>query len=128
MALVTGNDGIVKYGATPTALPTESWAISEKGSVRNGDSSSNAGDYTVKSAGAFKDWSGSFVALLDDGEDGPAVGTAMAGLFYIDDTKYYGGQIIITDRNPAVEVKGGDYAKVNFTFDGTGDLHHPNDA
>jgi hypothetical protein len=123
MALVTGNDGEVVVATTTYA--TESWSLSEKVSVRNGDSSANAGGYSIKSVGAFKDWSGSFVILLDDADDGPAVNTSATIKLYITSAKYYTGTVIITGNDPGVEVKGGDYAKHTISFEGSGTLTPP---
>ncbi len=119
---ISGSDGMVKYGATPTEIKITKWNIKKKTSgpvpVNDSGSGGNMTNLPAKLVG----FDGSFEGFLKKGVAGPTFNSVVAGEFYVDDNIKYEGDIIIGEEDINVAVDGTDAVKVGFSFEGTGEL------
>lgn len=125
MAAIHGKNAEIKKDAT-TVFGGQDWSIDFSGDVVD---ISDMGDEWKSKLAGLADWSGSFNCLFDL-TDAPqrAIHDALVAAspspeltdakFYVDDTHYYSGTILVTGVK--VEAKLDDVVRLSITFEGSG--------
>jgi hypothetical protein len=124
---ITGQNGKVTYGATPTAVDLVDFAI--KKSAEPVDTTDNgtvsAGYKTYKPAKKVA-WSGTINAMLHAGVAEPPFNEIIAFTGTADTGITYTGNIIITGVDTTVNTTDNNATKIAYTFQGTGALAEAN--
>jgi hypothetical protein len=118
---VSGQDGKVNYGATPTEIKITNWDYTKEMDTKEvSDSGSTAGkDYIPDK---LYSWSGTFTGWLKAGVTKPAFGEVIALELIADAAIESTGSAIITSQGTTLQVSGGDAVQVTYNFQGTGIL------
>lgn len=119
MAKLSGKDGTVKYGATPTELEVTDWSYDKSMEVKEVTDSGSGDGKEYLPDGRYS-ITGSFSAFVEMSVTPPTFGTEVALQLHYDATNYDGFNAIITNESPALQVTGGDAVKKTFSFTATG--------
>jgi len=129
MAVMHGKNASVKLNTHTVAYMTD-WTITA--SLDVADSSALGDDWRTGVAG-LASWNGTMnghfdltdteqAAIHDALVTSSPTGIVSTARFYVNDTNYYSGTIIITGVNPSAGI--GDLVKLSITFQGSGALSY----
>jgi hypothetical protein len=119
MAKISGKDGKVKYGASPTEIKITDWSYDKQIGLKDvSDSGSVGGKEFLPDA--LYEVDGSFSGFVLTGATLPTFGTEIALELIMDAANKWAGNGIITSQGEKLQVVGGDAVKVSFSFKGSG--------
>jgi len=108
------------------AVPITAWTITQKGDTRE-VTDSNSGAVSEFIPEGHTQWEGTAEAWVQDGTATLTVGAAAAaGTFLAVTGTQWAGNMILTNKNIGLQIKGTDAVKVSYTFQGTGALTETN--
>jgi len=123
MAVIPGYSGQIDWGTvldSDVSYNTHSWTLDVTADTHDVTDFTSTG--WRKQAVGLKGWSGSVEVYVDDTNwiDSSKVGTNATIKLYINSTKYYTGNAIVTAIHPAVSVDGIETQTIDFV--GNSDL------
>jgi hypothetical protein len=122
--ILTGTNGKVEYGGTPTEIGVMSFKVNR--SVEPVKTTTNksvsAGGGNTYAAGKCYDWDGEFVGRFEAGITPPPFNSVVTLTFTLDTGITYEGQGFITSEGVNVQTRDGEAIDIQYTFKGTGDL------
>lgn len=121
MAKISGKDGTVKYGASPTTYDVTDWSFDRNFEIQDvTDSGDSSTGWRAKQATGWKSGSGNFTAFVEGGVSFPTEGSEVALELISNSARKWAGNGIITSVSEALTVAGGEAQKATFNFETTG--------
>ena len=116
---LSGKDGKVNWGASPTEIKITRWNRTKTIATKNVSDSGSSGGMEKIPDGLY-DIAGSFDGFLKAGVAKPTVGAVIALELVTDSNIKYAGNGIITSEDTGLQVSGGEAVAVSYSFEGTG--------
>jgi hypothetical protein len=125
--VITGENGKVTYGATPTVVDLIDFTIKKAATaVDTTDNSTVASGFKTFKPGKKIEWNGTINALLKAGVAEPPFNTIISFVGTADTGVTYTGNIIITGVDTTVNTTDNNATKIAYTYQGTGALTEVN--